>query len=106
MSYIDLGSQDTPLIITCRGNCIVIYQMEDSGEMIELCRIEADFHNRDPLVKMARFSYENRYVVAGGNDGCVRLFTVKGKVTHKLREEKKAKQVIKNYTREIEEELR
>lgn len=68
--------------------------------------MEADFHNRDPLLKMARFSYENRYIVAGGNDGCVRLFTLKGKITEKLRNEKKAKQVVKNYSREIEEELK
>ena len=59
----------------------------------------ADFHNRDPLMKMARFSYENRYIVAGGNDGCVRLFTVKGRKTKKWREERKTKQVIKNYIR-------
>ncbi len=68
--------------------------------------MEVDRHSRDPLLKMARLSYENRYIVAGGNDGCVRVFIVKGKLTERMRDEIRQKQVIKNYSRDLEEELK
>ena len=58
----------------------MIYKIFEEGDNVSLriiYKAQADFSKRDPLVKVARFSYSNKYIIAGGADMSVRVWKVK-----------------------------
>mmetsp|Transcript_3755 Transcript_3755/g.3484 ORF Transcript_3755/g.3484 Transcript_3755/m.3484 type:complete len:238 (+) Transcript_3755:200-913(+) len=47
-----------------------------SGEVSEIDRIEADFHEKEPEVTKTRWSQDNKIIISGGEEGILRVFKV------------------------------
>lgn len=77
MSYFQFAHKDLPYFVAALSKFAAIFEIEPkTGEVNEICRTEADFHEKDPEVAKVRWSLDNKMFVAGGEEGVMRVFSV------------------------------
>lgn len=77
LSYFQFGYKELNYFCAAISKNVAIFQIDPkSGNLDEIKRIEADFHEKTPEVTKVRWSQDNKLIVSGGEDGVMRVFRV------------------------------
>jgi len=77
MSAFEFANHGSNFFAAAISKSVALLQIDPkTGELKEVKRIEADFHEKDPEVAKVRWSNNNKLIVSGGADGFMRIFKV------------------------------